>query len=67
MKQWLAENANVSDTAIWMSSIFYNIESWLDLSLVRSQSSDTDTEANQCCSLTRRIKKLYALCSALED
>ena len=34
MKHWLAEYANVSDAAIAMGSIFYNIEPWLDNALV---------------------------------
>ena len=36
MKHWLAEYANVSDAAIAMGSIFYNIEPWLDNALVSS-------------------------------
>jgi hypothetical protein len=34
MKHWLAQYANVSDAAIAMGSIFYNIEPWLDNGLV---------------------------------
>ena len=33
-KHWLAQYANVSEAAITMGSIFYNIEPWLDNSLV---------------------------------